>query len=39
MLFVDVIVLTNAVDLSVWRLVPALLGIGLLCYGLIEEEA
>jgi hypothetical protein len=39
MLFVDVIVLPSSVDLSVARLVPALLGIALLCYGLIEEEA
>lgn len=39
LLFVDVIVLTTSVDLSVWRLVPALVGVGLLCYGLIEEEA
>lgn len=39
LLFVDVIVLTSAIDLSVWRLLPALLGIALLCYGLIEEEA
>lgn len=38
-LFVDVIVLPPSVDLSVWRLVPALLGVGVLCYGLIEEEA
>lgn len=39
LLFVDVIVLTTSVDLSVWRLIPALVGVGLLCYGLIEEEA
>ena len=39
MLFVDVIVLPSAIDLSVWRLLPALLGIALMCYGLIEEEA
>ncbi|HKU68827.1 MAG TPA: DUF5985 family protein [Candidatus Baltobacteraceae bacterium] len=39
MLFVDVIVLPSNIDLSVWRLLPALLGIALLCYGLIEEEA
>jgi hypothetical protein len=39
MLFVDVIVLSNDVDLSVWRLVPALVGVVLLCYGFIEEEA
>lgn len=39
MLFVDIIVLPSAIDLSVWRLLPALLGVALLCYGLIEEEA
>jgi hypothetical protein len=39
MLFIDVIVLSNNVDLSVWRLVPALLGIAVMCYGLVEEEA
>ena len=39
MLFLDVIVLTTSVDLSVWRLLPALLGVALMCYGLIEEEA
>lgn len=37
-LFVDNIVLTTQVDLSIWRLLPALLGLLLLCYGLIEEE-
>lgn len=39
LLFVDVIVLTTSVDLSVWRLIPALVGVALLCYGFIEEEA
>lgn len=39
LLFVDVIVLPSNIDLSVWRLLPALLGIALLCYGFIEEEA
>jgi hypothetical protein len=38
MLFLDLIVLP-ATDLSIWRLLPALLGIALLCYGLVEEEA
>jgi hypothetical protein len=36
MLFADIVLLPN-VDLSVWRLVPALLGIAALCYGLIAE--
>jgi len=39
LLFFDVIIFAQAVDLSVWRLVPSLLGIAALCYGLIEEEA
>lgn len=39
LLFLDVIVLSKDIDLSVWRLVPALVGIGALCYGFIEEEA
>jgi Family of unknown function (DUF5985) len=38
MLFVDVIALPS-INLSVWRLVPALIGIALLCYGLIEDQA
>ena len=37
LLFLDVVVLPTQVDLSVWRLVPALLGIAALCYGLITE--
>ena len=36
LLFVDVILLPS-VDLSVWRLTPALLGLVALCYGLIVE--
>jgi len=36
LLFTDVILLPN-VDLSVWRVIPALLGVGALCYGLITE--
>lgn len=38
LLFVDVIVLPSAVDLSGWRSVPALIGVALLCYGLVEES-
>jgi hypothetical protein len=38
LLFVDVIVLPGAVDLSGWRSLPALVGIALLCYGLVEES-
>ncbi len=36
-LFLDNVVFTN-LDLSIWRLLPALLGVALLCYGLVEEE-
>lgn len=36
MLFADVELLPQ-IDLSVWRLVPALLGIAALCYGLVME--
>jgi hypothetical protein len=36
MLFIDVVLLPH-VDLSVWRLVPALLGMLAMCYGLIME--
>lgn len=36
-LFIDNIIFRN-IDLSIWRLLPALLGIALLCYGLVEEE-
>ena len=38
MLFLDVIVFSS-VDLSTWRLIPALLGVSMLCYGLIEGDA
>lgn len=37
LLFVDVVILPPQIDLSTWRLVPALLGIAALCYGLIVE--
>jgi hypothetical protein len=37
-LFVDNIIFRTGPDLSVWRLLPALVGVALLCYGLIEEE-
>jgi hypothetical protein len=39
LLFLDIIVLGPGVDLSISRSVAALIGIALLCYGLIEEEA
>lgn len=35
-LFVDKVVLTEA-DLSLWRAMPALLGVGALVYGLVWE--
>lgn len=37
MLFADVVLLPN-VDLSVWRMVPALAGIAAMCYGLVTES-
>lgn len=37
LLFLDVIVLSKDIDLSVWRLVPAFIGVALMCYGFIEE--
>lgn len=37
MLFVDKVVVTD-VDLSVWRALPALVGMLLLVYGLVAEE-
>ncbi|HZY98688.1 MAG TPA: DUF5985 family protein [Candidatus Baltobacteraceae bacterium] len=36
MLFVDIVMLPQ-IDLSVWRLIPALLGIAALVYGLVVE--
>ena len=36
MLFADIVLLPN-VDLSIWRLVPAFLGLCALCYGLVLE--
>jgi drug/metabolite transporter (DMT)-like permease len=39
LLFLDIIVLGPRANLSVWRGIAALIGIALLCYGLIEEEA
>jgi hypothetical protein len=38
LLCLDLIVFTS-VDLSVWRLLPAVLGVALLCYGMVEQEA
>ncbi len=37
LLFIDLIVFPTQVDLSVWRTVPALIGVLLLLYGLIWE--
>lgn len=37
LLFTDVVLLPD-VDLSVWRMLPALAGIAALCYGLIAES-
>lgn len=37
LLFIDLIVFPTQIDLSVWRTVPALIGVLLLLYGLIWE--
>ena len=37
LLFVDVVLLPD-VDLSVWRMLPALAGIAAMCYGLVVES-
>lgn len=39
LLLVADMVVFPAVDLSVWRVVPAAAGVALLCYGLISETA
>jgi hypothetical protein len=37
LLFVDLVLLRTQVDLSIWRSVPALIGFGLVLYGMIQE--
>ncbi len=37
--WVDVRVLGEGIDLSAWRLIPAIVGLVVLCYGLIWESA
>ncbi len=39
LMWIDVRVLPPQIDLSVWRLVPAVVGLACLCYGLIWETA
>ncbi|MBA2404961.1 MAG: hypothetical protein H0V66_09340 [Bdellovibrionales bacterium] len=39
LLFIDVVILPNQVDLSVVRTIPALMGMIIMVYGLIEETA
>jgi hypothetical protein len=39
LLFIDLIVLPSSLDLSIWRLLPALIGVAVLCWGLIWEAA
>lgn len=39
LLYVDLLVLAQNVDLSVVRLLPTITGLALLCYGLIWESA
>lgn len=38
LLYVDLLLLPQT-DLSAWRLIPAVMGLALLCYGLIWEAA
>ena len=38
LLYVDLLMLPQT-DLSVWRLLPTVVGVSLLCYGLIWESA
>ncbi|MGH7662644.1 MAG: DUF5985 family protein [Vulcanimicrobiaceae bacterium] len=39
LVYLDLVVLGPEVDLSVWRLIPTLLGLIVFCYGLIWEAA
>lgn len=39
LVYVDIVVLPSQIDLSVWRLLPTLVGLMLFCYGLIWESA
>lgn len=39
LVWVDVRILPSQIDLSAWRLIPAVVGVALLCYGLITESA
>lgn len=39
LLFIDVLVFPTQIDLSVWRTIPALVGMLVMVYGLIEETA
>jgi hypothetical protein len=39
LLYVDLVIFPNSVDLSVIRSIPAVIGFGLLIYGLIWETA
>jgi hypothetical protein len=38
LLIVDLVVFPDAVDLSVWRKLPAVVGISLLIYGLVTDS-
>lgn len=39
LVYVDIVVLPPQFDLSIWRLLPTLVGLMLFCYGLIWEAA
>lgn len=38
LLFIDLVLLSDAIDLSIWRKLPAVLGISVLIYGLINDS-
>ena len=38
LLFVDLVVFPAAIDLSIWRKLPAVLGVSLLLYGLVTDS-
>ena len=38
LLFIDLVVFPGAVDLSVWRKLPAVVGVSLLIYGLVTDS-
>lgn len=39
LVYLDIVVLPTQIDLSVWRLIPVVVGLSLLCYALVWESA